>query len=103
MSEQKKIAREMERGKLLKRFAEIDKEEVEKKQEQQEELEFFFDDEIEVNTKIKRKRDTGGIVFDDIIHAIDLSEDKKFLETKQQQYAKEFLEKFTHNDFFVCT
>jgi hypothetical protein len=60
----------------------------------------LFDHEIDINTKIKRKRDTGGVVFDDVIDAIDMSEDdKKFLETNQQQYAKEFLEKFTNNDF----
>jgi hypothetical protein len=60
----------------------------------------LFDDEIDINSKTKRKRDTGGLKFDDVIEAIDISEDdKKFLETKQQQYAKGFLEKFTDNDF----
>jgi hypothetical protein len=35
-----------------------------------------------------------------VIEAINLTEDKNiFLETKQQQYSKEFLEKFTDNDF----
>jgi hypothetical protein len=53
-----------------------------------------------MNMKNKRKRNTGGVVFDDVIEVIDLSEeDKKFLEMKQQQYSKEFLEKFTDNDF----
>jgi hypothetical protein len=53
-----------------------------------------------MNTKIKRKKNTGGLVFDDVKHVIDMSEDdKKFLEKKQQQYAKEFLEKFTDNYF----
>jgi hypothetical protein len=43
--------------------------------------------------------DTGGILFDDVIEVINLTEDdKKFLETKEQQYTKEFLEKFTDND-----
>jgi hypothetical protein len=99
MSKEKKIAREIKKKELLKRLAEIDKEEVEEEHEQQEELEFLFDDEIDINTKIKRKRVTGGIVFDDLIEAINLSEDnKKFLETKQQQYGKDFLEKFTDND-----
>jgi hypothetical protein len=97
MSEEKKIDREIERKKLLKRLAEIDKEVEE---EQSEEPEFLFDDEIDINSKIKRKRDTGGLVFDDVINVIDMSEDdKKFLERKQQQFAKEFLEKFTENDF----
>jgi hypothetical protein len=72
MSEKKKIAREIEKEKLLKRLAEIDKEEVEEEHEQQEEPEFLFDDEIDMNTKIKRKRDTGGLVFDYVIDAIDL-------------------------------
>jgi hypothetical protein len=54
---------------------------------------------MDMNRKIKRKRDTGGMVFDDVMEVIDLSEDdKKFLETKLQ-YAKEFLEKFTDNYF----
>jgi hypothetical protein len=100
MSEDKKIAREIQKKKLLKRLAEIDKEEVEEEYDQQEDPEFLFDDEIDINTKTKRKRNTGGLKFDDVIDAIDLSEDdKKFLGTKQQQYAKEFLEKFTDNDF----
>jgi hypothetical protein len=52
-----------------------------------------------MNTKIKRKRDTGGMVLD-AVEAINLIEDdKKFLETKEQQYVKEFVEKFTDNDF----
>jgi hypothetical protein len=39
-------------------------------------------------------------VFDDVIEVKDLSEnDKKFVETKEQQYVKEFLEKFTDNNF----
>jgi hypothetical protein len=100
MSEEKKMAIEIKKNKLLKRLPEIDKEEVEEEHEQKEEPEFLFDDEIDINTKIKRKRDTGGVLFDDVIEAIDLSEDdKKFLETKQQQYVKEFLEKLTDNDF----
>jgi hypothetical protein len=83
MSEEKKIIREIEKEKLVKRLVEIDKEEVEEEHEQQEELEFLFDDEIDMNTKIKRKKNTGGLVFDDVIDAIDLSEDdKKFLEMK---------------------
>jgi hypothetical protein len=96
-SKDKKIKREVEKEKLLKRLAEIDKEEVEEEYEQQEEheqqevLEFLFDDEININTKTTGKRDTGGLKFDDVIDAIDMSEDdKKFLEMKQQQYAKEF-------------
>jgi hypothetical protein len=106
MSEDKKIAREIEKEKLLKRLAEIDKEEVDElddqqeEQEQQEEPEFLFDNEIDINSKTKRKRDAGGLVFDYVIDVTDMSEDdKKFLETKQQQYAKEFLEKFADNDF----
>jgi hypothetical protein len=102
----KKIKRKIEKEKLLKRLAEIDKEEIDEQDEQQEENEqqeqpeFLFDDEIDINTKTKRKRDIGGLKFDDVIEAIDLSEDdKKFLQTKQQQYTKEFLEKFTDNDF----
>jgi hypothetical protein len=81
-------------------LAEIDKEErIEEIEEVVEnEQEFLFDDEIDVNSKIKRKRDTGSIMFDDL-EAINLIEDdKKFLETKQQQYVKEFVE-FTNNDF----
>jgi hypothetical protein len=102
-SEEKKIRREIKKEKLLKRLAEIDKEEVDELDEQQEEHEqqerngrqeepeFLFDDEIDINSKIKRKRDIGGLAFDDVIDVIDMSEDdKKFLETKQQQYAKEF-------------
>jgi hypothetical protein len=111
-SEEKKIKREIEKEKLLKRLAEIDKEEIDEQDEQnkeheqdeqheqEEEPEFLFDDEIDINSKTKRKRDIGGLKFDDVIEAIDMSEDdKKFLETKQQQYGKEFLEKFTDNDF----
>jgi hypothetical protein len=42
-------------------------------------------DEIEMNTKIKRKRD--------MVQPIDLTEDdKKFLESKEQLYVREFLE-----------
>jgi hypothetical protein len=60
----------------------------------------LFDNEIHTNRKIKRKRDTDSVVFDDVMEVIDLSkDDKKFLETKKQQYGKEFLEKFTGNDF----
>jgi hypothetical protein len=40
MNEEKKIAREIEKEKLLKKLAEIDKEEVEEEHDQQEELEF---------------------------------------------------------------
>jgi hypothetical protein len=111
-SKDKKIKREIEKEKLLKRLAEIDKEEIDEQDElqeeheqqeeneQQEEPEFLFDDEIDINTKTKRKRDTQALKFDDVIESIEMSEDdKKFLETKQQQYAKEFLEKFTDNDF----
>jgi hypothetical protein len=84
-SEDKKIRKEIEKEKLLKRLAEIDKEEVEEEHEQQEEPEFLFDDEIHINSKIKRKRDIGGLKFDDVIDVIDMSEDdKKFLEMKQQ-------------------
>jgi hypothetical protein len=40
------------------------------------------------------------MVLDDVIESIDLTEvDKISLETKQQQYAMEFLEKFIDNDF----
>jgi hypothetical protein len=100
MSEENKIAREIEKEKLLKRLAEIDKEEVEEEQKQEEESEFLFDHEIDINTKIKRKRDAEGIMFNDVIEVINLSkDDKKFLQTKQQQYAKEFLKKFTDNNF----
>jgi hypothetical protein len=53
-----------------------------------------------MNTKVKRKKNTGGMVFDDVIKSIDFTKDDKiFLETMQQQYGKEFLEKFTDNDF----
>jgi hypothetical protein len=94
-SEEKKIKREIKKEKLLKRLAEIDKEEVEEEHEQQEEHEeqeepeqqeepeFLFDYEIDMNTKTKRKRDTEDLKFDDVIEGIDMSEDdKKFLETK---------------------
>jgi hypothetical protein len=79
-------------------LAETDKEEeVENGQEQ--EQKFLFD-EIDINTKVKRKRNTEDMVFDDVIESIDLTEeDKIHLETKQQQHAKKFLEKFTENDF----
>jgi hypothetical protein len=84
---------------LFKRLAEIDKEEEIENGEEQEQK-FLFDDEIDINTKVKRKRDTGDMVFDNVIESIDLTEDDKiYLETKQQQYTKEFLEKFTDNDF----
>jgi hypothetical protein len=64
------------------------------------EQEFLFHDQVYVNTKIKRKRDTGGKVFDDVVEVINLTEeDKKFLDTKQQHYAKEFLEKLRDKDF----
>jgi hypothetical protein len=52
MSEEKKISREIEKEKLLKRLAQIDKEVVEE-HEQQEVPEFLIDDEIDVNRKIK--------------------------------------------------
>jgi hypothetical protein len=101
MSEEKKIARDIEKKNLFKRLAEIDKEEeVENGQEQEQKI--LFDDEIDMNTKVKRKRDTGTMIFDDLTNVIDLTEnDKIFLETKQQQYVKEFLEKFTDNDFYT--
>jgi hypothetical protein len=52
-----------------------------------------------VNTKIKWKRDIGYMVFDEMVEVINLTEDnKKFLEVKQQ-HVKEFLEKFTDNNF----
>jgi hypothetical protein len=56
LSKDKKIKREIEREKLLKRLAEIDKEEIDEQDEQdeenelQEEPEFLFDDEIDINT-----------------------------------------------------
>jgi hypothetical protein len=40
------------------------------------------------------------MIFDDVVEVINLiKEDKKFLDSEQQQYAKEFLEKFKDNDF----
>jgi hypothetical protein len=99
MSDKKKIARGIEKENLLKKFAEINKEE-ELENGEEEEQEFLFDDEIDVNTKVKWKRDTGDMVFDDVIESIDMSEnDKIYMETKPQTYSKEFLEKFTDNDF----
>jgi hypothetical protein len=96
-SEEKTIKREIEKEKLLKRLAEIDKEEIDEQDEQdedhdqeeelehEEEPEFLIDDEIDINTKTKRKRDAQGLKFDDVIESIEMSEDdKKFLETKQQ-------------------
>jgi hypothetical protein len=48
----------------------------------------------------RKRRDTEDIVFNDVIELIDLTEvDKISLETKQQEYAMEFLEKFTDDDF----
>jgi hypothetical protein len=92
----REFARDIEKEKLLKRLAEIDKEEEVEKEEQ----EFLFDDEVDMNMKIKCKRDTGGMVFHEMVEVINLTEDdKKFLELKQQQYVKEFLEKFMDNDF----
>jgi hypothetical protein len=53
-----------------------------------------------VNTNIEGKKDTRMMVLDDVVEMMKLiKDDKKFLEMKQQQYAKEFLEKFTDNDF----
>jgi hypothetical protein len=47
------------------------------------EQELFFYEEIDVNRKCNRKRDLGGMVFDEVVKAINLTEnDKKFLETK---------------------
>jgi hypothetical protein len=85
---------------LHKRLAEIDKEEeLENGEEQKQKI--LFDDEIDINIKVKRKRNTGDMVFDDVIESIELTEDDKiYLEKKQQQYAKEFSE-FTNNDFFL--
>jgi hypothetical protein len=84
MSEEKKIARDIEKEKLLKRLAEIKKQEVEEEHEQQEEQIFLFDDEIDINTKVKRKRNRGDMMFDDVIEWIGSREDDKiFLETKQ--------------------
>jgi hypothetical protein len=43
----------------------------------------LFDEEIDVNRKIKRKRNRGGMIFDDVVEAINLTKDDKiFLETK---------------------
>jgi hypothetical protein len=49
--------------------------------------------------KMKLKRDTVGIGFNDFIGMIHLLEDKKFLEIRQQQYTEEFLKKFADNYF----
>jgi hypothetical protein len=84
---------------MLKRLAKINKEEK-IENDKEEEHDFLFDDEIDINSKVKRKRNAEDMVFDDVIELMDLTkEDKIYLETKQQQYAKEFLEKFTDNDF----
>jgi hypothetical protein len=66
MSEEKKIARRIEKENLLKRLAEIDKEEEIENGEQQEQK-ILFDEEIDINTKVKRKRNIRDMVFDDVI------------------------------------
>jgi hypothetical protein len=61
ISEEKKITGDIEKEKLLKRLAGIDKEEEVEKEE-----EFLFDNEVDMSMKIKGKRNTGSIVLDDV-------------------------------------
>jgi hypothetical protein len=37
----------------------------------------LFDDEVDINTNIKWKRDTGCIIFEDVVEEINLTEDDK--------------------------
>jgi hypothetical protein len=86
LRKEKKIAREIKKEKLPKSSSEIDKEEeVERKHK------FLFDDQIDVSTKIKCKRRTGDIVFNDVVDTINLTEeDKKFLESSSSTIRRSF-------------
>jgi hypothetical protein len=60
MSEEKKMARNIEKENLLKKLAEIDREEEvqngqEQEQEQEKEQKFLFDGEFYMNTKVKQQ------------------------------------------------
>jgi hypothetical protein len=70
------VGRYIERENLFKKLAEIDKEEEVDNGENQKQK-FLFDDEIDMNNKVKWKKHSGGMVFFDVIELIDLTKDEK--------------------------
>jgi hypothetical protein len=88
---------------LLKRLAEINKEEK-IENDKEEEHDFLFDDEIDINTKVKRKRNTEDMVFDDVIESMDLTEyDKIFWRQNSSSMQTSFCRSTQIMIFYIST